>query len=504
MYHVLLVDDEYMIVKGLKRLIDWEQEGFIIIDTARNAKEAIAAMTEKTIHLIVTDITMPDIDGLTFIKTAQKNFSSFEFIILSGYQEFNFLKSGHQLGMINYLLKPVNKDELLASVRKVKKQLDYRNQQAKKNECYLKTLLSQWIKGETDLTNEEEFKQILKINETNQWTVLLLEIPKELQSLVFGWLVEQSFIQVDSKTINNKLFISLIFRGNEFQLSQWINQQSFILGTEDRWLFSIGETTTNWKDIPKSYCKAEQILQYHKFYQPTKKNILSTDFEKNFDLSQEIINFNKILMLNDEKTIQKTLQNIFNKMQKTGAYPDDVRHIVFTLFMDIYRHLSYLGEQDYHKILDAINQSSSIDELYILLLETIQQVSKEKLTYVYSENIQKAIHIIHEEYKKDITLKSIAKQLHLNVMYLGQLFKKETKRSFSQYLNQYRMKKARQLLLYSNNTMNEIAFKIGYNNSTYFFHKFKKMNHLTPKEFREKYLYNNRILDHKINKNNKQ
>lgn len=100
---------------------------------------------------------------------------------------------------------------------------------------------------------------------------------------------------------------------------------------------------------------------------------------------------------------------------------------------------------------------------------------------------QKVIEIVQKDYRQDLTLKLVADRLHLNAVYLGQVFKKEMHNSFSQYLNQIRIKKAQQLLLHSTQTISEIADAIGYNNTNYFSKMFKKLNGITPKEFRDQY-----------------
>lgn len=127
-YQVLLVDDEYMILNGLKKIIDWQSLGFQIVATAENAKEGLAVLEQRQIDLVVTDVTMPEINGLEFIEAAQKERHNFEFMILSGYQEFDYLKGGMQLGAVNYLMKPVNKFELVESLKKIKTRLDQQNE----------------------------------------------------------------------------------------------------------------------------------------------------------------------------------------------------------------------------------------------------------------------------------------------------------------------------------------------------------------------------------------
>lgn len=486
-YNVLLVDDEYMIVNGLKKIISWENEGFMIKGTARNAREALMVMETEAIDLVITDITMPEMTGLEFVEAAQKAANQFEFMILSGYQKFDFLKGGLQLGAINYLMKPVDKKELLKSVRKAKKRLDSRSQQETRDGLYSEILLAQWVNGEIDKDNYEELNQLVNTTEKAEWTVLVIEVTRENKIQAIRWLEEQQQNLFFSRNLGDKSLIVHIFKGGKYQLNQLLSSNQLQSCEDENWLVSIGETVNDWEDVPDSFEKANQTLQRYKFYESSGSNLLYSVFSDDFDLSADIINFNKTLMVGDFTTIEATIAEIFNKTQKIGARPEDVRHITFMLFMDIYRRFNHLDESEYQQVLDDINNSSNADKLQGILTTTIKQITKEKLSYDYSENVQNVINKIRSEYASELTLKCVAQSLHLNVMYLGQLFKKETKKSFSQYLNQYRMKKAQNLLLYSDDNVNEIADKIGFNNSTYFSQIFKKMNDLTPKEFREKY-----------------
>lgn len=145
-------------------------------------------METEAIDLVITDITMPEMTGLEFIEAAQKEAREFEFMILSGYQKFDFLKGGLQLGAINYLMKPVDKVELLKSVKKARKRLDDRNQQETRNGLYSEILLSQWVNGEIDKDSYEELDRLVNTAEKSEWTVLLIEVNREKKStLLTGW-----------------------------------------------------------------------------------------------------------------------------------------------------------------------------------------------------------------------------------------------------------------------------------------------------------------------------
>ncbi len=197
--------------------------------------------------------------------------------------------------------------------------------------------------------------------------------------------------------------------------------------------------------------------------------------------------FNKALMIGDKETILTSLKNIFTTLQVEKVSPEDAKHIAFLLFSDMYRHYSYLSEEIYQKSMDVIRQSTTIDQIYDWLCYLLISVVSDKQPIRYTELTMQVISVLNERFNEELTLKHIADELHVNSVYLGQVFKKDTEQSFSQYLNQVRIKKAQKLLLNTEKNINEIAFETGYNTNHYFIKMFKKLNGLSPKEFRTKY-----------------
>ena len=109
---VLIVDDEYMIVKGLECLIRWQELGLQLVGTAGNGQEALDLMSHQAVDIVITDVNMPNVTGIDFISQAKELGQDFAFIFVSGYQEFEYVKRGMELGTKNYLLKPIDKVEL--------------------------------------------------------------------------------------------------------------------------------------------------------------------------------------------------------------------------------------------------------------------------------------------------------------------------------------------------------------------------------------------------------
>lgn len=193
-------------------------------------------------------------------------------------------------------------------------------------------------------------------------------------------------------------------------------------------------------------------------------------------------------MIGDEPTIVSKLQAIFEEMTELSFSPEDVKHVSFLLFSDIYRQFPILDRMTYLSMVKTIHDSQSIDQILSALKKVLELTSKSNQPQKrYSDLVSEAITCIQEEYSQELTLKAVSDRLHINGVYLGQCFKNETECSFSQYLNQVRIQKAQQLLLYTNKSINEIAYETGYNTNHYFIKMFKKLNGLSPKEFRDRY-----------------
>ncbi|EUJ47871.1 response regulator [Listeria fleischmannii] len=148
MYRVLLVDDEYMIVNGLKKLISWQEFGFEVVGTAANGQEALDYVRKNPIDLVVVDVNMPVLSGIDFVAKAREEGIPFRFIMLSGYQEFQYVKDTLKLGTENYLLKPVNKTEMVETLQMVTKALK-QDEQDERDQGYLaEYFMLSWIHGD--------------------------------------------------------------------------------------------------------------------------------------------------------------------------------------------------------------------------------------------------------------------------------------------------------------------------------------------------------------------
>lgn len=124
MYSILIIDDEPIIRLGLRKSIKWEEYGFYVKDDVECADEALELLKNNKYEVIFTDIRMPEIDGLKLIETVKNDKVDSYFVIISGYNEFEYAKKAIELKIFGYLLKPIQRNELIQVVTNLKKQLD--------------------------------------------------------------------------------------------------------------------------------------------------------------------------------------------------------------------------------------------------------------------------------------------------------------------------------------------------------------------------------------------
>lgn len=483
MYKVLLVDDEYMILQGLTMIIDWQALGFEVVQTARSGKEALAYLTQYPVDVMISDVTMPGMTGLDLIEAAKTYHPQLQTLILSGYQEFSYVQKAMELETKGYLLKPVDKAELQAKMKHFKDWLDAQQAESIRQETYHDSLLTLWL---TDELSEKEFQQLsqdLPEHALTGFTVLYVECSEWIEGIEAYFKQEEQPCYL-KKEEDKKIYLAILL-GRAQQAKAFTSnlQKQF---SENIQQIILGETVDDWENVYESYNQVQQSLFYNsQMSQPTDKGNSKLAMPES---RLQFFAFNKALMIGDEPTILAKLEAIFHEMKALNFSPEDVKHVSFLLFSDIYRQFPILDKMTYLSMVKTIHESQSIDRILSELQKVLNLTNKSRAPEKrYSDLVSETIDCIRQEYHQELTLKAIADRLHVNGVYLGQCFKNETERSFTQYLNHVRIQKAQQLLLYTNKSINEIAYETGYNTNHYFIKMFKKLNGLSPKEFRDRY-----------------
>ena len=422
MYKVLLVDDEYMITEGLKRLIPFEKWDMEVVATANHADDALDYVREHPVDIVISDVNMPDKTGLEMIGEMKDLLPDAYYILLSGYQEFDYVKKAMNLNVVDYLVKPVDKVELGHLLEKIVTQLREKVQEPES--------LSQQL-------DEEAFKAHLTQKE-NWWIGLSKE--KQGNFVIPYYVLGQDW--------------QIVLADQEFEGLLAMPFEAPYQANFEKWKRDV-EKTLFYGSV--NLDQSESLFSY---YEPIYRVIIQGNLQQIID---ELTLLEQIVLENTPRvSITKQL---------------------FTQFvMDVFHLFEHLKADDMTDIVKNIHAITTFEDLVAYTKETLTSFFGQ---YRMNENVVSVLEVIGRDYKKELSLKDISKDLFINPVYLGQLIKKETNSTFAELLNKQRIKAAQQLLLSTNDSIEDICYTVGYSNVGYFYKVFRKLCGKSPKAYRK-------------------
>lgn len=479
MCRVLLVDDEYMILAGLKHLIPWDELGIHLVGTATNGQEALDFVRQENVDIVLSDITMPLLSGIDFLREAKKQQVNIKTIFLSGYQEFEFVKEGMSLGAIDYLVKPVDRNELILALKKAITLVQEESNKHDFERLKFQQRLKNWVFGEPEPELIDE---------------LALSSRKSVNVFV-GQYKETSFRAYLDKLDNcyyfsegDKQVVGILLDYDKQALGCLYRQMAEVF-PKDVFVFA-GTLKEDYLEIKKSYTVATTLKDSYYFYNLIQEGCiwleLTNQLEEIYYNSTDDLPF--ISKSETELSLHDKILLIIHYFERTPIPPNHARYFMLLILSDARTHYDLELKGSYQEEIDQIRNITNINEITTTFLQLEEEIKGLLSQRSYSELTQKAINWVHRDYQHDLMLKEIAEALYVNPMYLGQLIRKETGQTFAQYLNSYRIKKAEEMLIKSAKTVNEIAHAVGYSSTGYFHKNFKEVYGITPKDFREKNL----------------
>ena len=523
MLNLLIVDDEPFILQGLKVLVNYEEEGFDVY-TASNGQEALKLLQNIDMDLVISDIKMPVMDGISLLKEVRKTNETLNFVILSGFAEFSYAQEALRFGCAEYVLKPVEKDVILSILRKV---AAGKADQVKENKwnremenAFFRQNIQAALRGR--LTDENISYLNKKLPENRDMCYVGIELAPEL---------DQSDVTDEEKTVYlSKLFSALTeylkgysdlaFRdgfgdenvydagflylgkmGAELKITDEIYLKDMmehlkrvcdfpiimLVGKMVHGIDAISKSYTNVRMLHslQGFRERKDIYFYEEEYQIRDNGILLC--KKQLDSLIEAIE------LNDQIQIRQRVDEFHEEMQKTGITGKTMNlNINYLLFQLIHIASEQDSEVNQEEILRLISESTfegginrgSKTHLYRMaceygnyLAQLRKNVSKGVLADVENE--------IKHNYASNLTLKELSEKYYVNSAYLGQLFRKKHGCSFKDYLNQKRIEEAANLLRKTDYKIYQIAEEVGYKDVDYFVNKFIEAKGCTPAKYRK-------------------
>ncbi len=530
MLKVFLVEDETVIREGLRDNIPWEQYGYQLIGEAADGEIALPLIRKLRPDVLITDIKMPFMDGLTLSKIVSAEFPKMKIIIISGYDDFEYARQAIEVGVGQYLLKPITKQimrkTLLDLKEKIEQDMEKNDYQIQfQNEMHEYEQFSRRHFFEKLLEGELSVKDIY-----DEAAKLSIEITASCYNLMFIYLQEkgadlskdkmESFFrrqdEIHHYFLRNPQYIlfswnvncyGVLIKSEQSQMAELMDQclnkiKQICMNEEEymEWYVAMGESVERLSMLPECYQTVNHYFAYrfivpnlHILNRNTLSNYLSAheerDIEKvdsskmNQDIIREFLTRGNSGEVHD--FVESYLQSIKEAM-KSRMFRD---YIVLNIRFATIAYLESIGATE----LDFVNnqdmnmnmKSSDVFDYFVNMLESAIHIRDKEIDYQSGKILRRALEYIDENYDKEtISLNSVAGQVKVSANYFSAIFSQGMQKTFIEYVTGKRMEKAKKLLRSTNHSSNQIATMVGYKDPHYFSFVFKKTQGCSPREYR--------------------
>lgn len=534
---LLIAEDELWLRKRLVSTIDWPSYGISEVYEAEDGGEALEIALKEKPDIVITDIRMPELSGIDLMKKLNENSIFSKMIVVSGYDDFEYAQGALRMGAINYLLKPVDEEELLDSVKRCVEELKKEknketvfDKQSAASEMLMEHIYEDLI-FETSEKRTEELLQKLSRKEigfpfqsaavvnmqVREHTFFVNDKVKSDMWSVYQWLrrnLQEDCYECQYLYMRGSQIVLLLFGDDpEAKFMERVeNWVQLILEALQKELnislfMAAGDVTDDFSGIHRSYEMAQKKIKekraeekrilalrnqeteqelntrfddvYGEYdFKLLIKEIRNGDSEKAQTELQAILQSpSRRLQSADMMKLQLFYMNFINRiagacLPECEAYADELAMQCMTVM----RELIYIGS-------DTI-----VTEMWDCLKKFV-----EKLVEVYQENngkrkhwmIDQVLQYVEENYNTALSTRDIAGRFFMNTSYFSKLFHEQMGCTFSNYLINVRVEKAKMMLTQTNMKLYDIAEAVGYTNVQYFSTIFKEKEGLTPSAFRQ-------------------
>lgn len=504
---IVIVEDEIRIREGLARLLQKSDESYEVVGEAENGQDGLELITKVKPDVIITDIKMPVMDGLEMLTQLYNSGIHAKAIVLSAYSEFEYARQAMRLGVKEYLLKPIVLGEISESLQRVREELRLENEKPADVFGNQEQVFAGILTGTIEIDEQmpQKLKQYFEIPETAQYQGICLylgdryeaekdDARKELENLL-SERQNMKYLLVEME--REKLLTILVYYDEkQEELERWV-QYWFLQSRNKKVKGGLGyisnlqlediktgmETLLGYMDwnislgdgVMISYPKITRLQTYTCVY--------PLEIENKMKLAVCTGQLEKI------KNIFVDFKNYF--VTEKIYCPREIKECYVRFLWAFMNTAKEVGILDYEnleqqKLLERIMGARTVEELNGVgefFLSQIRDSGEEVLHLT----VKRAQSMIQEFYHTGITLEEIASRLNITPEYLGTRFHQEVGMTFSTYIKNYRIKKAKELLIGTNLKLYEISGRVGYSDAKYFSRVFREITGQLPAEYRKTY-----------------
>lgn len=507
---MLIVDDEPIICEGLRLTIDWEKYGIEVVGEAYDGEEALRMTRDHKVDIVLSDIRMEPMDGLQLTEKLKQQFPNIQVVIISGYEDFNYARQAIRTGVTDYLLKPVDIDELVHVIQNIVKDLAALNESDSSDGSVL------WLAGMVNhspssarvapprhlhgsalgiiVSQLTEFSEHYdKLSDDDY-----LEIQKDWVEFIHSQLALYDIRAISVFDHKNVLYTLAMseqgLKGEtwrqllEKMMHAWSGASRLFCGVsaEYQHLEQTAAASAEARELLKHY-----VLDEHPVLLAARDDMVKREaFKSNYDYSDMVRKLATALFQRDRVEVKTLILYIFESLSSKRLLLNEVVEVYEELLVLLRQRLRQSGlteaEQSKRLLID-LNVNNSYNSIVAIAMGEMEQM----MLMIDLQGIDKSYWIIEKaktymtkQYHNDIKASEVASWLKITPSYFSVIFKQSTGKSFNEYMNELRIEHAKQLLGTTHDKVFEIADKVGYKEYKYFVSVFKTYTGMTPKEYR--------------------
>lgn len=503
MLRVMVVDDEAIILKGIKSIIKRRAQDYVLVGEARSVEDAVKTAISCRPDVIITDIRMPDGTGLQMIERLRRELADTKYVVLSGYGEFEYAQDALRLGVFDYILKPVNSRGIYAVLEKITSQFQEKKQtlSEKKAEKIREDLYQFFYRR-----NKKVSEQICSLLKNGFfYTIVVLQFPDACddEDRQQGLQMTELYLQKNQAgfvTANDNEICMLIQTekvSDVHFINRFLLEQMHGLKLQGSRLF-VSDTMADQENIQELFWQAKQC-QGMAFYRVDDLSIQRWSGEKLLPFTIDMIRSDlpsELCALLEQKDIGKAEERFRGQIAwcaEKMIFPQDAARYFQGIFRLIIARMMSDGflppvlDEVLNEQIFNVNECNSSEELFGRIKTILQELTKGNKMANHagaSRIVNEVKRYIREHYAENISLNALANQVFLSPKYLSDLFKKETGENYTKYLVYVRMEHAKKYLLQMDLKIYEVAEMVGYVSPKQFIKVFKKEVGITPGEYR--------------------
>ena len=529
---VFLVEDEVIIRSGVKKSINWEQEGYEFVGEASDGELAYPMILKEKPDILITDIRMPFMDGLELSRLVKKELPDIKILILSGYDEFEYAKKAIKIGVTEYLLKPISATKLTEVLNAVAETIRQENEEKNLLETYFAEMRENTERDkmrlfEKLLMGDLSMGEILEAGErfgmnlgASCYKIVLFKILANLENHVYAEQmvdacssVEQAAsmmegVYVFQRGVEGWAFLLTAQDEKSMEESAKILYQNLKQAmknyTQLEYFGGIGSTVPRIRSLKQSFREADRAFAA-RFVEEANQIISQKEFEKS--QMEEGLKMQGVVQIGKSREmLQKFLSNgtreevkafsdaYISRIEEENIRSTMVRQyvvidvcIVILSFCERISSANRLQEEaeELQKMMQKIHSLSEIKKYVVRLLNEAIELRDAESGRRYSDLIAAAKKEIENHYMtEEISLNTVAISVGMSPSYFSSIFSKEAGKTFVEYLTEVRIEKAKEFLMCSSMKTSEIGYEVGYKDPHYFSYIFKKVQGCSPKEYR--------------------